>query len=351
VVAAVIFVTSHSASGDSVPDAELQASLQRAEQAAAGRGAREAYQFANLVIKAFDAESVKSGRLDLDLFIGKAVAALDVAIKYNKEEAPILLFAKGLLFKKAGQQEAAIAAMRASLAARPNLYPLVQLFQLTEEHLSGAEVKKMCKRVRPYVDSDQERFDLLEASMRYGHAVTVEGGLSWAPANERAWYKAQLAERAEQRQRAKEAARRAEEDRLVAEEEKKRLAAERREAEEQQRRAREAEAAFRAEQIASQQRWVEAQQEAERQRHLDLALEQSVCAIKRGLWEQGRCVVTPPPSYQPSEEQQTQPRQRQPRQHQFCVFDGFGNERGCYSTRDLCLTMRSTVMNGTCAIK
>jgi hypothetical protein len=195
-------------------DSELEASLAQAERNAerAAGEPREAFEFAELVIKSYDNESVKSGRVILSALSEKAAASLDLAIKADKAQAPALLLTKGRLWEAAGKAELAEAAFRASLLASPRLDVLLELFQTSQGHLSSAEVKALCKRTRPYAATDEERFALFEASLRYAHSVPVEGGLSWASPDDRAWYKREAAERSERKRAAEESVRRAEEE-------------------------------------------------------------------------------------------------------------------------------------------
>jgi hypothetical protein len=162
------------------------------------------------VIKSDDTESVKSGRVVLSAFAEKAAASLDLAIKADKAQTPALLLTKGRLWTASGKGELAEAAYRASLVARPRLDVLLELFEMSQGHLSSADVKGLCKRTRPYVATDEQRFALLVASLRYGHSVSVEGGLSWASPDDLAWYKREAAERAERKRAAEESVRRAE---------------------------------------------------------------------------------------------------------------------------------------------
>ena len=194
-------------------DSDLEVSLVKAEtnaERSAGKP-REAFEFAELVIKSDDTESVKSGRVALSVSAEKAAASLDLAIKADKAQAPALLSTKGRLWGAAGKVELAEAAYRASLVARPRLDVLLALFQMSQGRLSSAEVKSLCKRTRPYVVTEEERFALFEASLRYGHFVSLEGGLSWTSRDDLAWYKREVAERAERKRAAEESVLRAEE--------------------------------------------------------------------------------------------------------------------------------------------
>jgi len=195
-------------------DAELEASLAQAERNAekATGQPREAFELAELVIKSYDSESVKSGRVVPSAFAEKAVTSLDLAIAADKAKSPALLWTQGKLWRAAGKAELAEAAFRASLVARPRLDPLLEFFQLSQGRLSSAEVKGLCKRTRPHVATDEERFTLLEASLRYGHSVSVEGGLSWASREDLGWYKRRAAERSERKRAAEESVRLAEEN-------------------------------------------------------------------------------------------------------------------------------------------
>jgi hypothetical protein len=284
-----IFAAESDQEGDAPKrDEEVRAALAKAEAIATDtREAREAFQFAYIVITAHDTESVKSGRVDISASVVKAIAALGIALKTNKDEAPALLLTKGILLGTAGKTEAAESAVRASLAAKPTLNALLVLLE-TAPRLSSAEVKKLCKRVRPAVSTDQERFTLLDASLHYGHSVSIEGGLSWASAEDQTWYKQQLAQRAERDRQAEEQKRIAEEQRKAeAEEKERRSAAEWREAAERQERIREAELAEQRRRRADEER----QHQAELERHFQRAQEQSLCAIRAGHLEGGRCIV------------------------------------------------------------
>jgi len=194
-------------------DSELEASLARAERDADGAGGqpREAFEFAELVIKSYDSESVKSGRVVPSAFAERAAASLDLAIAADKAQSAALLWTKGKLWRAAGNAELAEAAFRASLVARPRLDALLEFLQAFRGRLSPAEVKGLCNRTRPYVATDEERFALFEASLRYGRSVSVEGGLSWTSREDLVWYKREAAERAERKRAAEESVRLAEE--------------------------------------------------------------------------------------------------------------------------------------------
>jgi len=201
-------------------DSDLEASLVESEKNAerAAGEPREAFEFTELVIKAYDTGSVKSGRVVLDAAVEKAADSLDLAIKADHAQAPALLLTKGRLWEAAGKAELAEAAYRASLVARPRLDVVLTLFQVSQGRLSSAEVKSLCKRTRPHVATEEERFALFEASLRYGHSVSVEGGLSWTSTDDLAWYKREVAKRAERKRAAEESVLRAEEQcRLEAE--------------------------------------------------------------------------------------------------------------------------------------
>jgi hypothetical protein len=195
-------------------DSELEASLIRAEsnaERAAGHP-REAFELAELVIKSYDSESVKSGRVVPSAFAEKAVTSLDRAIAADKAQSPALLWTQGKLWRAAGNAELAEAAFRASLVARPRLDALLEFFEMSQGQLSLAEVKGLCRRTRPYVATDEERFTLFEASLRYGHSASVEGGLSWTSREDLAWYKREAAQRAERKRAAERSVRLAEEN-------------------------------------------------------------------------------------------------------------------------------------------
>ena len=194
-------------------DSALEASLVQAEtkaERAAGKP-REAFEFAELVIKSYDTDSVKSGRVFLSVSAEKAAASLDLAIKADKARAPALLWTKGRLWSAAGKADLAEAAFRASLVAKPRLNALLELFQMSQGRLSSAEVKGLCKRTRPYVATDEQRFALLEASLHYAHSFSIEDGLSWTSPDDLAWYKREATERAERKRAAEDSVRRAEE--------------------------------------------------------------------------------------------------------------------------------------------
>src|SRR5262249_41892292 len=194
-------------------DSELEASLVQAERHAerAAGEPREAFELAELVIKSYDTESVKSGRVVLNASAERAAGALDWATAAEKSQPPALLWTKERLGGAAGKAELAEAAFRTSLASKPRLDALLEFFQVSQGRLSPAEVKGLCKRTRPYVATDEERFALLEASLRYGHSVSIERGLSWTAREDVGWYKRQAAERAERKRAAEESVLRAEE--------------------------------------------------------------------------------------------------------------------------------------------
>jgi hypothetical protein len=122
-----------------------------------------------------------------------------------------LLWIKGKLWSAAGKTELAKAAFHASLVAGPRLNALLEFFHISQGHLSVAEVKGLCKRTRPYLATDEERFALLEASLRYSLSRWVEGGLSWTSREDLAWYRKEAADRSAKKRAVELSVRRAEE--------------------------------------------------------------------------------------------------------------------------------------------
>jgi hypothetical protein len=97
-----------------------------------------------------------------------------------------MLAEKGSLLITAGRKDEGITALEASFA-KPNLWPVAKLLEHYAES-KPAQVAVVCKKARPVVKSDDERYALLDQCNHWGR------GLTWATKADVAFYEQQRAE-------------------------------------------------------------------------------------------------------------------------------------------------------------
>lgn len=182
-------------------DATMIARIDQARVGAKSGAPNEAWKFAKEVENAYATGTIGRGKLDGAALTDEAVAYLDAAAKVEPGQ---MLAEKGSLLITAGREADGIAALEASFA-KPNLWPVAKLL----EHYAKSEpaqITVVCKKARPIVKSDEERYALLDQCMHWGK------GLTWASKTDVAFY--EQTREAEQRQaEADNAAWRAKQDR------------------------------------------------------------------------------------------------------------------------------------------
>jgi len=121
--------------------------------------------------------------------VDEAATCLDRARKERPEEAPELLARKGELYMKFDRNDEGMAAMRESMAARPNTRAFEILGKAHKDANDVAELERMCKKTLPAMKTDNERYFVLEKCIEYSGASTVESGLRWASKKDVEFYR------------------------------------------------------------------------------------------------------------------------------------------------------------------
>jgi hypothetical protein len=121
--------------------------------------------------------------------VDEAVKCLDDARMSNPEKAADLLARKGEMLLAAGRQEPGVGALRGSMAERPNLRAFKPLIKHYETQKLTAEAETLCKRTLPALDTERNRYAVLEECLRVSGAKTPEAGLKWAGKKEINFYK------------------------------------------------------------------------------------------------------------------------------------------------------------------
>lgn len=163
-----------------------QAMVARIDQARAGAksgGTKQAWTFAKEVENAYGAGTITRGKLDGATLTEEAIGYLDAAAK---QEPGQMLAEKGSLLIVAGRKDEGIAALEASFA-KPNLWPVAKLLEVYAE-AKPAQIPTVCKKARPVVKSDDERYALLDQCNHWGK------GLAWASKADVSFYEQQRAE-------------------------------------------------------------------------------------------------------------------------------------------------------------
>jgi len=170
-------------------DDHVSGRLDRARADAKKGGAREAIVFAKEVENTFHTGMNARGKVDGAALTNEAVGYLEAAAKANVADAPRLFAAKGSLLVTAGRKDDGQRALEDSLALTPNLWPVGKLLELYSEAGRAQDVTNVCKKVRPVVKTDEERYALLDQCLHWSHAASPEGGLAWAPKDDVGFYK------------------------------------------------------------------------------------------------------------------------------------------------------------------
>lgn len=119
--------------------------------------------------------------------VDEAAACLDRARAQRPEEAHELLATKGELYIQFGRNDEGLAAMRESMAARPNVRAFAILGKAQTNDL--AAVERMCKTTLPAMKEDDDRYFVLDKCIEFSGASTVEGGLRWASEKDVEFYR------------------------------------------------------------------------------------------------------------------------------------------------------------------
>jgi hypothetical protein len=168
-------------------DATMIARIDQARAGAKAGAPNEAWKFAKEVENAYATGTIGRGKLDGAALTDEAVGYLDAAAKLEPGQ---MLAEKGSLLITAGREADGIAALEASFA-KPNLWPVAKLLEHYAK-VQPAQITVVCKKARPVVKSDEERYALLDQCMHWGK------GLTWASKADVAFYETTREE--EQRQ-------------------------------------------------------------------------------------------------------------------------------------------------------
>jgi hypothetical protein len=122
------------------------------------------------------------------LRVATVEALVDQAISANPQEAPLLLMEKASLVFNAGRKGEVEALVRASMDAGANLDAALALLGIHGRRGERDQVFPLCARVRPQLFREEQVWELLRACMKHSGASTVESGLSWTSAGDRAFY-------------------------------------------------------------------------------------------------------------------------------------------------------------------
>lgn len=164
-------------------DSTMVARIDQARAGAKTGGTKEAWTFAKEVENAYGAGTITRGKLDGAALTEEAVGYLDAAAKTEPGQ---MLAEKGSLLIVAGRKDEGIAALEGSFT-KPNLWPVAKLLEAYAE-TKPAQIAIVCKKARPVVKSDDERYALLDQCMHWGK------GLTWASKADVAFYEQQRAE-------------------------------------------------------------------------------------------------------------------------------------------------------------
>jgi hypothetical protein len=182
-------------------DAQMLARIDQARAAATTGGAKEAWAFAREVESAYALTMVSRGKVDGVALTNEASRYLDAAAATEPGQ---MLAAKGSLLLTAGRRDEAVAALEASFS-KPNLWPVARLLEVYSEVKPDA-IAGVCKKARPLVKDEDQRFALLDQCMQWGKS------LAWASKADVAYYE-QERQASEQKASADNAAWREKQDR------------------------------------------------------------------------------------------------------------------------------------------
>jgi len=180
----------------------------RQEIADVGVDSTRALLFAELTGKAYDSEAVARGRIDGPVIGAEALGYLGEAKEAEPAAIYDLALAEGGIHRHLGDDEAALQAFAAALAAEPRLGAFQAIVALPRGASSDAAVVAACATIRPEIDEELADF--------VGLCLERSGGdpsaLTWSGADrDLVVYKSEMARR-------EEAARVAEEERRKEEE-------------------------------------------------------------------------------------------------------------------------------------
>jgi len=171
-------------------DAQMIGQMETARaKANATATAVDATTFAGMVVLLHQYKTDERRPLPMPTLVAEATTCLDRARAQRPEEAYALLEQKGELFIQFGRADEGYAALRASMAARPNVRAFEILGKAHKDANQIAELEQMCKQTLPAMKEDEERYFVLEKCIEFSGASTVEGGLRWASAEDLAFYK------------------------------------------------------------------------------------------------------------------------------------------------------------------
>jgi hypothetical protein len=180
------------ASAQDRTDDQMVASLERARARAKAKpgGVEEARIFAQNVLGVIEVGTAQRRLLDLESLLLEASQALDAAAASHPEQTAEAMFSKGGMFISAGKPEEGIAALRASMDAKPSPRACVSLIaELDKKGDPNKEIVPLCKKALPNAASDETRYALLDGCIQHTHAKNADDGLNWASAADIAFYK------------------------------------------------------------------------------------------------------------------------------------------------------------------
>lgn len=184
-------------SGDvtSASDAKLIERMEKMRARALGApgGAIEASDFASQVTLLYS-QGVPKRRAVAPNLVDEAVQCLTLAREAKPEDAHDLLARKGEMLLAADRQPAGVAALRESIAARPNLRAFNPLIKAYTTSRQGNEIEALCKKTLPAMKTDDSRYAVLDECLKASGVAAPEAGLRWAGSKEIAFYKARRKE-------------------------------------------------------------------------------------------------------------------------------------------------------------
>ncbi|MDC3959839.1 hypothetical protein [Polyangium jinanense] len=119
-------------------------------------------------------------KIDGEAAIVEADAALEEATKKNPDQKAEALSSKGILRIHAKRNAESIEILEASMTARPTVLACVPLIKELDDAGRSEEVLGHCKKARPAVRDDEDRYTLLDSCLQHSHGAPAEKGLAWA---------------------------------------------------------------------------------------------------------------------------------------------------------------------------
>jgi hypothetical protein len=176
------------ASADAQVDAVMIRRIEQAREMARVGGAKEAWAFGKEVENAYHTNMVSRGKVDGKALVDEAAAVFDRVAKENPSDAPQMLAGKGSLFVVAGRPDEGLAALESSLNAGPSLWPVAKLLEIYAGGGRTNAIFDTCKKVRPVVKSDEERYALLDQCAHWSKLLSPQSALAWASKDDIAFY-------------------------------------------------------------------------------------------------------------------------------------------------------------------